>query len=168
MYYVVYSYCMNVKGFTLIELLIVIAIIGILAGTVVVSLSGETDQARDATTKLAVSSLRSPAISEQFRSNSGNTLCNKLRGKIKGGTNSIDDSWTEEAGTNSDCLASDLGGSVQGDVGKICCASNASRWVVWGRLSEEDKFWCTDHNENLKEVVSSSPVTITTSDYTCN
>ena len=46
------------KGFTLIELLIVIAIIGILASTVVIQLGGATDSAQDAKNKLQVSQVR--------------------------------------------------------------------------------------------------------------
>ena len=47
---------MNKKGFTLIELLIVIAIVVVLAGIVVVSLSGNTDSAKDAAAKANVRS----------------------------------------------------------------------------------------------------------------
>ena len=46
------------KAFTLIELLIVIAIIGILASTVVIQLGGATDSAQDAKNKLQVSQVR--------------------------------------------------------------------------------------------------------------
>ena len=51
----------NKKGFTLIELLVVIAIIGILSGTVIVSMSGAQDSAKDARITSAMSQLRSAA-----------------------------------------------------------------------------------------------------------
>jgi prepilin-type N-terminal cleavage/methylation domain-containing protein len=48
----------NKKGFTLIELLVVIAIIGILSGTVIVSMSGVQSTAKDARIKSGIGQLR--------------------------------------------------------------------------------------------------------------
>jgi len=47
------------KGFTLIELLVVIAIIGILSGTVVVSMSGAQDSAKNSRIKAGMDQMRS-------------------------------------------------------------------------------------------------------------
>lgn len=67
---------MNIKkGFTLIELLIVVAIVGILAGAVVVTLTGNTDTATENTVKLNVTQAgRAVAISE-FTGTIGTLVC---------------------------------------------------------------------------------------------
>ncbi|MDI9596489.1 MAG: type II secretion system protein [Atribacterota bacterium] len=60
----------NKKGFTLIELLVVIAIIGILSGTVIVSMSGAQDSAKNARIEAGMDQLRS--VAEVYRLLHGN------------------------------------------------------------------------------------------------
>ena len=55
----------NKKGFTLIELLVVTAIIGILSGTVIVSMSGAQDSAKNARIEAGMDQLRS--VAEVYR-----------------------------------------------------------------------------------------------------
>ena len=64
----------NKKGFTLIELLVVIAIIGILSGTVIVSMSGAQDSAKNARIEAGMDQLRSAA--EVYRLLNGNKYGN--------------------------------------------------------------------------------------------
>ena len=127
------------EGFTLIELRIVVAIIGILAGTVVVSLSGETDSAQDASTRLGVSALRPPAISEQFKTtHTGVGLCDAVFLKVRNASN-ISEKWS----SGNTC---DLTAEVNGlSTGEICCHSNANEWIIFGKLSGDGNLYCIDH-----------------------
>ena len=81
---------MNKKGFTLIELLVVIAIIGILSGTVVVSMNSRSGDEGDSKIKSSMSQLRSIAETykftigegyyeaEMFASGTGKTLIDSI------------------------------------------------------------------------------------------
>ena len=151
-------------AFTLVELIIVVAIIGVLSGVVVISLGDETDQARDASTRLAVASLRAPAISESLkRGVTAKAVCKRLYGKIRGGRDHVD-TWTVSA----TCTA-------HGDanvIGEVCCHSAASQWVVWGRLStfsssaNTEDYFCID-DDGFQDVVDSSTVVLSGSDFKC-
>ena len=138
---------MNKKGFTLIELLIVIAIIGILAGIVIVSLSGSTDNAEDAAVK---ANLRSVATlyAEVFADDSEKpSLCKNTKVQEamktvfgKAGVGSTDETNPETA---------DPFIYTDGDLGPAteagCVSNNDGNWVVWADLSKEDGMaWCVD------------------------
>ena len=61
----------NKKGFTLIELLVVIAIIGILSGTVIVSMSGTQESAKDSRINSALGQMRTAAEVYKFSDGGG-------------------------------------------------------------------------------------------------
>jgi prepilin-type N-terminal cleavage/methylation domain-containing protein len=61
----------NKKGFTLIELLVVIAIIGILSGTVIVSMSGTQESAKDSRINSALGQMRTAAEVYKFSTGGG-------------------------------------------------------------------------------------------------
>ena len=139
------------KGFTLIELLIVIAIIGILAGTVIVSLSGNTDDASDASIKLGIAGLRTAAVSQQYKTgakNSGNAICTEVRKNIKSGD--VSDTWT-----GSDACSAENNATTG-----ICCKSEANTWMLWAKISG-NKYHCIDStgtNEDISLATDNSAV----------
>ena len=152
------------KGFTLIELLIVIAIIGVLAATVVVSLGSKTDDAKEKTLKIGVSSIRTLASSEVATGvPAGKNVCNIIYSKISADKENwpwkgAQAAYTDDKGTP-DNAADDVevdavdgipcsprvnekgifanGATLQADRldGDICCATNATHdWMIWGKL----------------------------------
>jgi prepilin-type N-terminal cleavage/methylation domain-containing protein len=64
----------NKKGFTLIELLVVIAIIGILSGTVIVSMSGTQESAKDSRINSALGQMRTAAEVYKFGTGGGSYI----------------------------------------------------------------------------------------------
>ena len=147
------------RGFTLIELLIVIAIIGILAGTVVVSLTGETDDANDASVKLGVSALRTPATSEQLRATAptGDDICDKVYYRVKAGKEDLE-TWDFSGSNEVQCDADDAD-----QENEICCASDGREWVIWGNLTT-NKYYCVDDDSFSGEA---SDVDLTSGSYDC-
>lgn len=163
------------EGFTLIELLIVIAIIGVLAATVVVSLGSQTNRASGGSVKLGVSSLRTLALVEATTEGSsltGQILCNNIYGDVSGekstwewtgsrqcdeGDLIADDDFTEK-GTGTRSSGADA------KAGEICCHAKAKKWVIWGALPEADgnkstspaktgnDIYCADSNGFLGEL----------------
>ena len=130
------------KGFTLIELLIVIAIIGVLAATVVVSLTDQTGKARGESLKLTVSSIRTSIFAEAIgKSPTGDILCDEVHEDvfIPSGSN-----WTWDGSDT--CNGDDADGKNE-----VCCHADGTTWVVWANL-EDNKVYCTDSNNFLGEV----------------
>ncbi|MFA5249008.1 MAG: LamG-like jellyroll fold domain-containing protein [Candidatus Paceibacterota bacterium] len=97
------------KGFTLIELLVVIAIIGILAGMVVVNLSGATDSAKIAKSKVFSSSVRSSLLMNRvsewnFDEGSGTAVADTV-GTNNGILNNFNFDLTDGWRTGSSCVS---------------------------------------------------------------
>ena len=141
------------KGFTLIELLIVIAIIGVLAATVIVSIGSQTENAGKSSAKLGVSSIRTLAFAETAINTrlTGDTLCDNIYKKISGQK----DSWDKWDGSNV-CEKGDLidrnGLKTNVSAGEICCYADSGKWIVWGALPDADgtrgsakDIYCTDY-----------------------
>lgn len=139
------------RGFTLIELLIVIAIIGVLAATVVVSLGGQTESAQDGSVKIGVSSVRNLATvavvegeinGTQIADTGTNTLCDLMWAEVSGDKKG----WTWN-GTN-ECKANDADSN-----GEICCSSpKKDEWVIWADQSAADTVYCADSSGFAGEV----------------
>ena len=120
----------NKKGFTLIELLVVIAIIGILSGTVIVSMSGAQDSAKNARIEAGMDQLRS--VAEVYRllhnnkyKDGTNHFANTVGGDgslISGDITAAGGSLTVNVSTDGTayCMSSPLNGT---DAGFICMDS---------------------------------------------
>ena len=148
------------KGFTLIELLIVIAIIAVLATTIVISISSQTGKTSRASAKLGVSSARTLAFAEIATNTrlSGDTLCDNIYKKISG--EKSDWEWTG----NNTCSRGDLidgTGIVVDDSNQICCHARGGNWVLWTTLPDADgsgngktakDIYCADSNGFLGEL----------------
>ena len=141
------------RGFTLIELLIVIAIIGVLAATVVVSLGDQTGTAKKETTKIGVSSVRSLATAEAASPKDGMDLtgidlCTNIHKHVSAKDKS-DWTWKGSVGqTAATCKRLSLTDATgfDGEEGEICCHSAGEEWIVWGALVDSDGYGTRNTN----------------------
>ncbi len=111
----------NKKGFTLIELLVVIAIIGILSGTVIVSMSGAQDSAKNARIEAGMDQLRS--VAEVYRLLNGTYVGFTTDGDgllIKNDIAAAGGDLTVNPSATAYCMSSPLNGT---DAGFICMDS---------------------------------------------
>ena len=138
----------DIKGFTLIELLIVIAIIGILASAVIVSLGGLTETSKDAVNKRLASQLAPVALAYYSENNNSyNSMCPRSDGAdFDGGDgefekvlNAIKTSIADTSNVANE--SSDKNGSGSG---KVKCITDGSNWVVSFDLLDSTN-WCVSN-----------------------
>ena len=181
------------KGaFTLIELLIVVAIIGVLAGIVVISISGSTEDASKAAKKSNLRVIGTVyAQAQGLKVNGGAVDLSKFCGGEMGTAEDVNvlesqvisvmgavfgtvgdpknDVNTKVGGSSSDATTytnEPLSGTNLSEAG---CASSASGWVVWADTTT-GKYWCIDSTgfagEQEDEVIAGGK--ILAGEVTCN
>ncbi len=120
------------KGFTLIELLVVVAVIAILASTVLVNLRGARERAMDARVISALGQTR--AVAEIVYSRDGNyaNLCEGATSlRTADTTNGLDALQAEITANN-------------GDTGVTACFATGNTYCVSSALNETGQFWCVN------------------------
>ena len=117
----------NKKGFTLIELLVVIAIIGILSGTVIVSMSGAQDSAKNARIQAGMDQLRSAA--EVYR-------------LLKGTYGNDDTNFTNAAGGDGLLIKNDIA-AAGGDL-TVEISTDGTAYCMSSKLNGSSDFICMD------------------------
>jgi len=124
----------NRKGFTLVELLVVVAIIGILAGAILLNLSKEAEKAKDARIKSSMNQIKTRV--ESMRVENPDLLYpNKTTFDDPAKDDQIDKMRTE-IGKQGGTLVyySDATGGED----------NASKWCAHSNLNQDGVFFCVD------------------------
>ena len=152
------------SAFTLIELLIVVAIIGVLAGIVVISISGSTTDANDSVLRTNLRSIGTIYYQAQgFAVNDSAISLKQFCGGDLEGTSAIEDAAdaleSQIKGImysvfSADGVAGNTGGTVyhytkggltagSKDLPNAGCASSETALVAWAKISNGD-FFCID------------------------
>lgn len=136
------------KAFTLIELLIVIAIIGILAGIVLVSLTGALKKGKDSRIQADLKQVQSIAGMIMTDEGGYDSLC-------AGGTlNENHSTYGSQLGA----IESDI--SAQGSTDLKCYASSTEYCVAAKLVSKENYYYCIDSDGNaLSTSTTANPCT---------
>ena len=148
------------KGFTLIELLVVVAIIALLAATILASLGSARTKARDARTTSELSSMRAQA--ELFNNDNGfsygtaTTSCGTAGATaVSAGTLFTSSSADSVYSLIQDVLINASGGGTSTN-GDVTCnvSSSPTSWAVSAKLQGGAVF-CVDSNGTSKQEPSS-------------
>jgi len=139
------------KAFTLIELLIVIAIIGILAGIVLVSLTGALKKGKDSRIQADLQQVRN--VAGMMMSDKGNyeDLCDASY-KLN--------SSSSDYGTQLNTIQSDIAAQQGTSPANISCYASSTEYCVSAGLVSKNNYYCIDSNGNAL-VTSTNPCTNT-------
>jgi len=139
-------------GFTLIELLIVIAIIGILATIVIVSLRNTADRTKD--TRIVTGIVQIGKIADQMYLENANGFTDLCPG------------GTLDPGNQELQI---LGDDIEANGGVINCSSSQTSYCVAGRLYGSTSQWiCADDEGHRKEVTQGGSGPCGDADNQCN
>lgn len=146
------------KGFTLIELLVVVAIIGILAGLVVGSVSGARKRAKDAKVKNDVAQLMR-AAEVQLTENSSFTQNSTTEAAF---TDTIVASFKDEAGTSvikktPIYPSQSANDTTNGYTWTTDAASASTKYLIRGKLSNANNF-CASAGSTFEAASCGSPL----------
>jgi len=126
------------KGFTLIELLVVIAIIGILASIVMISMSGASNQAKDARIQGNLSQVRS--IAELIQNDDGSYA--QLCPATNLGVTTTDDNYGTQLGVIQADIDSQQG--VSSSASTTCYDSATAYCVAAALVGDSGNEYCID------------------------
>ena len=135
------------KGFTLIELLVVVAIIALLAATILASLGSARTKARDARVVSELSSLR--AQMELFSNSNGFTYGSSTNAYCGSSPWNISSAQpTNGPQTLIQGISNDLNGSPS-SFSNMACNTSGTAWAV-SALLPGGSYWCVDSNGSSK------------------
>lgn len=146
------------KGFTLIELLVVVAIIALLAATILASLGAARTKARDARTTSELSSMRAQA--ELYANNHGFNYATSSSG---GDCTSAD----LIANTTDTSSLNNLYKDVSANTTDVFCKVATNQWVVAAKL-QGGSYFCVDSNGAAKSYTTASNPSVTSSTTATN
>lgn len=147
------------KGFTIIELIVVIAIIAVLAGIVLVSVSVYTTKSKDAALKASLGSFPNMVASYlETHSGTTNNVCNPNAGFNTDFQRIVDQ--TNSLGVAGSLVCKDTFGAYASNGyysgGMITCGV-PGQWLIVATIpSDNSQYWCID-STGTKKILSGVP-----------
>ena len=141
------------KAFTLIELLIVIAIIGILAGIVLVSLTGALKKGKDSRIQADMQQVRNIAGMIMSDTGSYDGLCNSSNNDL----NTSHGTYGTQLSTLSNDIKTQQGGTLN-----LNCYASGNDYCISAALVAKTGYLCIDSDGNVV-ATSSNPCNAATS-----